>query len=45
MTLMTLGITTCQNSGTLQRHEHGWVMYDTHNIVDPTTTNNYENHL
>jgi hypothetical protein len=37
-------IVACQNSGTLQPHEYGCVMHDTHNIVDPTTSN-HENHL
>jgi hypothetical protein len=30
----------CQNSGTLQPHEHGCVMHDTRNILDLTTTKN-----
>jgi hypothetical protein len=38
-------IATCQNSGTLQQHEHGCVMDDTRNIIDPTITSNRENHL
>jgi hypothetical protein len=29
-------IATCQNSGTMQPHQHGCVMHDMRNIVDPT---------
>jgi hypothetical protein len=37
--------TNLPNSGTLQPHEHGCLMHDTRNIVDPTTTSNRENNL
>jgi hypothetical protein len=33
-------IMACQNSGTLQPHEHGCVMHNMRNIVDLTTTKN-----
>jgi hypothetical protein len=41
---LCLNIATCQSSGTLQLHEHGCVINDTHNIVDLTTSNR-EDHL
>jgi hypothetical protein len=40
----TSDIATCQNSGTLQLHEHECVMHDTLNILNPKTSNR-ENHL
>jgi hypothetical protein len=33
--MLSYDIAACQNSGTLQPHEHGCVMYDTRNISTP----------
>jgi hypothetical protein len=34
-----------RDTASLQPREYGCVMHDTHNIFDPTTTSNRENHL
>jgi hypothetical protein len=41
----TYTIASCQNSGTLQLRQYGYVMHDTRNMCDPTTTSNRKNHL